>query len=82
MVWWEYAGEGGGTLGCAVGQVGVAQWYERRGREGEVDFCFPLTELTPLQQKQFISGIKDALKTAQWVHYVENARCRRPGLVR
>jgi hypothetical protein len=52
---------------------GIAPW----GREGEVDYCLPLKELSEDQQKQFISGAKDALQMAQWVHYSENVPCRK-----
>jgi len=47
------------------------------GREGEIDYCFPLKELSDEQQKQFIGGAKDALQAAQWVHYSENVPCRK-----
>ena len=47
------------------------------GREGEVDFCFSLKDLTTEQQTEFINGAKQALNKAQWVHYFENKACRK-----
>lgn len=47
------------------------------GREGEVDYCFSLNDLTGQQQTDFIKGAKEVLAKAQWVHYFENKACRK-----
>ena len=46
------------------------------GREGEADYCFPLTELTAQDQDDFIERTKDVLSKAKWVHFSENSPCR------
>ena len=46
------------------------------GREGEVDYCMRLSELTDAEQSDFITGLKTALTDAKWVHYFENMPCR------
>jgi hypothetical protein len=46
------------------------------GREGEVDCCMKLTELTAAEQVDFITSLKAALADARWVHYSENTPCR------
>ena len=46
------------------------------GREGEVDYCMHLENLSQDEQSDFISKTKDILKTAQWVHFFQNAECR------
>lgn len=46
------------------------------GREGEVDFCFPLTELNEKEQTQFVSGIKEKFKDHQLIQFAENEPCR------
>ena len=45
------------------------------GREGEIDFCLKLNELTPSEQKVFISEIRNQLKKAKWVNIFENYPC-------
>ena len=47
------------------------------GREGETDYCFPLTGLNDSQIRAFKSGVKEALKSAEHVHYLENEPCRK-----
>lgn len=49
----------------------------RWGREGEIDYCFSLNELSAEQKKQFISKTREALKSAKWVHIGENLPCRK-----
>jgi hypothetical protein len=48
----------------------------RWGKEGEVDYCFRLSELSPGEQKRFISKIRLLLKQSKLVHITENAACR------
>lgn len=45
------------------------------GREGEVDYCFKLSELSPSQQDEFVLKAKDIL--AKKVRVSENASCPR-----
>ena len=47
------------------------------GREGETDFCFPLTGFTDNQITDFLKGAKDALNTAEHVHFLQNQACRK-----
>lgn len=42
------------------------------GREGEVDFCFTLDNLTPEEQNIFIEGLKSTFKGRELVHVEEN----------
>ena len=46
------------------------------GREGEIDFCFKLSELSPEEQLKFISDIKGLLGVSKLVYTKENAPCR------
>ena len=52
------------------------------GREGEVDFCFPLTGLTSTQVDDFKNGAKAVLKSALHVHFFENQACRKERPIR
>jgi hypothetical protein len=45
------------------------------GREGEVDYCFKLAELSPGERKRFISKVKSLLKRSKLVHINKNAPC-------
>jgi len=45
------------------------------GREGEVDFCFTLNELSTNQRKKFIKEVRELLKDCKLVHIYENAPC-------
>jgi hypothetical protein len=47
------------------------------GREGEVDYCFKLSELKPKQQEIFISDLKELLKDSKLVRYQENEPCKK-----
>lgn len=47
------------------------------GREGEEDFCFPLTELNAKKQLSFIEEIKNVLKGSNLVNYRENVECKK-----
>jgi hypothetical protein len=45
------------------------------GREGEVDFCFPLHELNEKQQNQFVREIKEKFNGHSLVQFTENEPC-------
>lgn len=45
------------------------------GGEGEVDFCFTLSELSTKQQNQFVKQVREQLKDCKLVHINENAPC-------
>lgn len=45
------------------------------GREGEMDYCFYLKELSSAKQKEFISGLQNLTKDSQLVFIKENAFC-------
>ena len=47
------------------------------GREGETDYCLKLTELNQEEQAQFISDIKELLKTSKLVRFSENTACKK-----
>ncbi|MBK9250048.1 MAG: hypothetical protein IPM69_18565 [Ignavibacteria bacterium] len=46
------------------------------GREGEVDYCMKLLELTAAQEFNFIAETKEILKNSSRVRYRENSICR------
>jgi len=50
-------------------------FYEAKawGREGEVDFCFKLNELTEKEQLVFIDGAKASVSESELVRFKENA---------
>jgi len=48
------------------------------GREGELDYCISLSELSSGDQSMFIRDVKEELKTARWVNFSENSPCRKP----
>ncbi len=47
------------------------------GREGELDFCLNLSEISSNDQLNFIRDAKEELKTARWVNFSENSPCRK-----
>jgi hypothetical protein len=47
------------------------------GREGEIDYCLKLSELSPRQQRKFISKVRSLLKSSKLVHINENTACKR-----
>ena len=51
----------------------ISQW----GREGDVDYCFKLTELNILQQDKFIKEAKELLNSYSLVKFYENTTCKR-----
>jgi hypothetical protein len=46
------------------------------GREGEIDYCFKLKELSRRDQTRFISQVRTLLKSSKLVHINENATCQ------
>lgn len=46
------------------------------GREGEIDYCMSLAELSPREQRKFISQVRTLLKKSKLVHINENATCQ------
>jgi len=47
------------------------------GREGETDFCFPLTGFSDKQVTDFLKGAKESLNAAEHVHFLQNQACRK-----
>jgi hypothetical protein len=45
------------------------------GREGEVDYCFTLSEMEPRDQDDFVKRTKDLLGTNKLVIITENQPC-------
>ena len=45
------------------------------GREGEVDYCLKLSELSTGEQAEFVKKTKEMLSTSKLVHISENAKC-------
>lgn len=48
----------------------------RWGREGEIDYCLQLSELSSREQKKFISQVRTLLKKSKLVNINENAACQ------
>ncbi|MDQ3051854.1 MAG: hypothetical protein M3Q95_13265, partial [Bacteroidota bacterium] len=46
------------------------------GREGEVDYCFPLTELNATEQVAFIDEFKSVFEGKTLVQLTENQPCK------
>jgi len=46
------------------------------GREGEVDYCLPLSEISARDQRSFIAKVRTLLKSSKLVHIEENVACR------
>jgi len=49
----------------------------RWGREGEIDMCFKLDELSKKKQEEFVVKSKEILSKSDRVYVYENAICRR-----
>jgi hypothetical protein len=47
------------------------------GREGELDYCFKLSELSKEDQENFVSRIKSLVKKSKRTGIVENSPCRK-----
>ena len=45
------------------------------GREGEVDYCFKLSEFSATEQVEFIKKAKEILTGTELVHFNENVPC-------
>ncbi|MBI4947812.1 MAG: hypothetical protein HY840_15590 [Bacteroidetes bacterium] len=45
------------------------------GREGEVDYCLKLSELSTRDQADFVKKINELLSNSKLVHITENAKC-------
>lgn len=56
-------------------QVSLAYEMNAWGREGEVDYCFMLEELSGDQRDKFISGAKKLFTEKNLVHLNENGQC-------
>ena len=56
--------------------VQLAKEVVRWGREGELDYCFKLSELSKEDQEDFVSGIKPLAGGSKQTVVVENAPCR------
>lgn len=52
--------------------VKMTKW----GREGEIDYCFKLSELKDKEQSSFIKEVQDLLKNSTLVRYTENSPCK------
>ena len=46
------------------------------GREGEVDCCFNMNELSDSEQVDFIAGLRNSMKSRELIQINENARNR------
>ncbi|MFN5224029.1 MAG: hypothetical protein ACK5DJ_07575 [Bacteroidota bacterium] len=64
----------------------IADWEKQKGlilkqesfpwgREGEVDYCFQLSELNNSDQQSFINEIKSSIGTSKLVQVAENQPC-------
>jgi hypothetical protein len=49
------------------------------GKEGELDYCFKLSELAKEDQEDFVSRIKSLVRKSKRTGIVENAPCRNKG---
>ncbi len=47
----------------------------RWGREGEVDYCFKLEEMTQQQQEDFVKKVSGLLNNADMIRVIENMEC-------
>lgn len=50
----------------------TVQW----GKEGEVDFCFKLTEWSDKEQADFVNEVKTKMKGSDLVVILENTECK------
>lgn len=79
-------GEGTDRNAKAVFETVLQKWQDKGqkidyisapwGREGEVDFCFPLAELSESEKGLFISEMRERLKSSSLVQFFENETCR------
>ncbi len=54
----------------------LAKTAIRWGKEGEIDYCLRLSELSPRERKIFIYRVRLLLKRSKLVHINENVPCR------
>lgn len=56
---------------------GASIAYEKSiwGREGEINYCMQLSEISIADQQKFMASIKEELKSAKWVRFSENTPC-------
>jgi hypothetical protein len=56
---------------------GVTLSYDKVpwGKEGEIDYCFPLSEISKGKQGDFVNGLKNLTKSAKGVSVIENSAC-------
>ena len=75
---------GGGTDSEAIQKLNhfltsykptIANETSRWGREGEVNYCFRLSELSKKDQVKFIEEVKKLLASSQLVRIEENKEC-------
>lgn len=45
------------------------------GREGEIDYCLKLSELSTSEQSDFVKKAQEILSSSKLVHINENAKC-------
>ena len=66
------------SISAFSARIGKNIDYERTpwGREGEIDFCLQLNELSEVEKSLFISQTKSQLKKAKWVNVYENYPCK------
>lgn len=57
-------------------RVRITKESIRWGKEGEIDYCFKLSNLSSRKQKRLISEIKSLLKESTLVRIEENAPCK------
>ena len=57
--------------------VRLAKEERHWGKEGELDYCFKLSELSKEEQEDFVSRIKSLVKKSKRTGLVENAPCRK-----
>ncbi len=79
-------GEGTDRTGRETMDGVLASWEKKKGapvsfesvpwgREGEVDFCFNLKELSRKEQESFVTDMKSAFKGRSLVQITENQPC-------
>lgn len=56
--------------------VRLAKEERHWGKEGELDYCFKLSELSKEEQEDFVARIKSLVKKSKRTGLVENAPCR------
>lgn len=61
----------------AKNKVHIVYVPERWGREGEIDYCFKLKELSSSKQEEFIREAKGLFKESSLVRYKENTEQRK-----